>query len=145
MKLKILSWNARWANDSDKRLIIKSFLNSKKAKLVCLQETKIQKLDPGLVRSLGGGRFSQWGAVDALGAKGGILLFWDKRVLKITNMVIGQFFVSCQFRNWEDGFLWIFSGVYGPVLNGYREDLLEELGAIWGLWEGPWCVGGDLI
>ena len=105
MKLKILSWNARGANDSDKRLIIKSFLNSKKAKLVCLQETKIQKLDPGLVRSLGGGRFSQWGAVDALGAKGEILLFWDKRVLKITNMVIGQFFVSCQFRNWEDGFL----------------------------------------
>ena len=41
MKLKILSWNARGANDSDKRLIIKSFLNSKKAKLVCLQETKI--------------------------------------------------------------------------------------------------------
>ena len=28
------------------------------------------------------------------------------------------------------------------ILNGYREDLLEELGAIWGLWEGPWCVGG---
>ena len=61
MMLKILSWNARGANDSDKRLIIKPFLNSKKAKLVCLQETKIQKLDPGLVRSLGGDRFSQWG------------------------------------------------------------------------------------
>ena len=69
MKLKILSWNARGANDSDKRLIIKSFLNSKKTKFVCLQETKIQKLDPGLVCSLGGGRFSQCGAVDALGAR----------------------------------------------------------------------------
>ena len=33
MKLKILSWNARGANDSDKRLIIKSFLNSKKSKV----------------------------------------------------------------------------------------------------------------
>ena len=39
--------------------------------------------------------------------------------------------------------MWNFSGVYGPVLNGYKEDLWEELGAIRGLWEGPWCVVGD--
>ena len=24
-----------------------------------------------------------------------------------------------------------------------REDLWGELGAIRGLWEGPWCIGGD--
>ena len=61
MKLKIMSWNVRGANDSDKRLIIKSFLNSQKAELVCLQETKIQKLDLGLVRSLGDGSFRSGG------------------------------------------------------------------------------------
>ena len=89
MKLKILPWNIRGANDSDKRLIIKSFLNFQKNELVCLQETKIQKWDPGLVSSMGDVRFLQWGAVDALGAKGGILLFWDKRVLEMTDMVFG--------------------------------------------------------
>ena len=76
MKLKILSWNVRGANDIDKRLIIKSFFNSQKTRLVCLQETKIQKLDPWMVCSLGVDRFLQWGVVDALGAKGGILLFF---------------------------------------------------------------------
>ena len=41
---------------------------------MCLQETKIQKLDPRMVRNLGANRFSQWGAVDALGAAGGMPL-----------------------------------------------------------------------
>ena len=87
MKLKILPWNIRGANDSDKRLIKKYFLNFQKTELVCLQETKIHKWDPGLVSSLGVVRAAA--AVDALGAKGGFLLLWDKSVLEMTNMVFG--------------------------------------------------------
>ena len=44
MKLRILSWNVRGANDSDKRRIIKSIVKAQKVDLVCLQETKIQSL-----------------------------------------------------------------------------------------------------
>ena len=122
MKLKILSWNVRGVNDRDKRLVRMAFFKSQRAELVCLQETKIQKLDPGMVRNLGDSRFSPWGAVDALGAAGGIFFFfWDKRVLEMIDMVIGFFSISCRFKNCEDGFLWTFSGVYGPVLNCSRE------------------------
>ena len=60
-------------------------------------------------------------------------------------MVVGLLSISCNFRNCEDGFQWTFSGVYGPVLNCNREPFWEELGIVWGLWEGPWCVGGTLI
>ena len=42
MKSKILSWNVRGANAPDKRKVIKNFLRSYRADLVCLQETKIQ-------------------------------------------------------------------------------------------------------
>ena len=42
-----------------------------------------------------------WGAVDSCGAAGGILLFWDFRVLELVDMVVG---ISCHFRNCEDGF-----------------------------------------
>ncbi|RVW47786.1 hypothetical protein CK203_091740 [Vitis vinifera] len=45
--------------------------------------------------------------------------------------------------NVEDGFKWTFSGVYGPTLRRYREVFWEELGAIRGLWNDPWCIGGD--
>ena len=56
MKIKILSWNVRGANDSDKRKIIKSVIKSNKVDVVCLQETKIKDMSTGIVRSLGVGR-----------------------------------------------------------------------------------------
>ena len=51
--------------------------------------------------------------------------------------------ISVRFRNCADGFSWIFSGVYGPVMGSKKEDFWEELGAICGLWDDPWCIGGD--
>ena len=37
----------------------------------------------------------------------------------------------------------MFTGVYGPTSYGAREFLWDELGAINGLWNDPWCIGGD--
>ena len=71
------------------------------------------------------------------------MLFWDKRKLEVIEMVSRVFFVSCSFRNVENGFQWIFTGVYGSVLANLKEDLWEELGSVRGLWSGPWCIGGD--
>ena len=33
--------------------------------------------------------------------------------------------------------------MYGPVIGSEKEDFWEELGAIRGRWDDPWCVGGD--
>ena len=40
----------------------------------------------GLVRSLGVERFLEWGVVDSRGAVGGIVVFWDNRVLELVNL-----------------------------------------------------------
>lgn len=56
MKLRILSWNIRGADDSDKRKVIKALIKSSKVDLVCLQKTKIQEMSSRIVRSLGMGR-----------------------------------------------------------------------------------------
>ena len=53
MKLKLLSWNVRGANDNNKRKVIKALIRDQKANLVCLQDTKIQEMSIGVVRSLG--------------------------------------------------------------------------------------------
>lgn len=37
----------------------------------------------------------------------------------------------------------MFTGVYGPFTNVEREGLWEEIGAIRGIWDEPWCLGGD--
>ena len=123
--------------------MIKQFIRDQRVDVVCLQETKIQNMNRQMARSLGAGRFSEWVFVDATGSAGGILLMWDKRIVEASETVCGIFTASCSFRNVEDGFRWIFTGVYGPVLPNLKEDLWEELGSVRGLWAGPWCIGGD--
>ena len=48
MKLKILSWNVRGANDINKRKIIKALIMSQRVDLVYFQETKIQDISLGV-------------------------------------------------------------------------------------------------
>ena len=68
---------------------------------------------------------------------------WDKRSLILLDKEVGMFTVSCLFKNVSDGIVWDFTGVYGPLSKDRRSLLWEELGAITGLWEAPWCIGGD--
>lgn len=67
MKLRIMLWNVRRANDFNKRKDIKSLVKSQRADLVHLQETKIQEISTGLLCSLGMGRFHEWGALNSQG------------------------------------------------------------------------------
>ncbi|RVX11490.1 hypothetical protein CK203_015858 [Vitis vinifera] len=77
------------------------------------------------------------------GCGGGVVVFWDNRVLQLEEMEVGNYSISCRFKNVEDGFCWVFSGVYGPSVKVEKEEFLSELGAIKGLWNDPWCVAGD--
>ena len=104
MKIKILSWNVRGINDRNKRKLIKALISSHKVDLVCLQETKMAEMSLGVVRSLGVGRFLEWGALNARGAAGGVVVCWDNRVLELMGMEVGLFSISCRFKNCEDGF-----------------------------------------
>ena len=75
MKIKILAWNVRGLNNREKRRMINSVVRAQKVDLVCCLETKVSEMSLKLVKSLGTGRFTDWGAVDAGGASGGIVIF----------------------------------------------------------------------
>ena len=143
MKMKMLSWNVRGANDRSKRKVIKTFIRNQRVDLICIQETKIQAMSDSIARIIGSRRFLDWKAVNAEGASGGILICWDRRPLDIPDWEEGQFTLSCRFRNVENGAIWVFTGVYDPFSKVERDALWEEFGAIRGLWEDPWCIGGD--
>ena len=117
--------------------MISSVVRAQKACLVCFQETKVQEMSLKVVKSLGIGRFMDWGAVHAGGASRGILFFWDNKVLELLELERGGFTISSRFRNVEYGFVWVFTGVYGLVLSREKKEFWEELGAIEGLWEDP--------
>ena len=143
MRIKIFCWNVRGLNDREKRKLIKGVVRNQKPDLVCLLETKVKDISMQMVKSVGVGRFLNWASVDARGAAGGLLLFWDNRVLENLEVESGGYSIFVRFRNCADGFFWIFFGVYGPMMGNEKEDFWEELGAIRGLWEDPWCIGGD--
>ena len=127
MKIKILSWNVRGANDVNKRKVIKAFIKMQRVDVVCLQETKFKEVSSGLIRSLGVRRFLDWAAIRAEGASGGIVIFWDSRVLQLLDKEEGQFTVSCRFKLSAEDRTWVFTGVYGPTAYEAREFLWDEL------------------
>ena len=59
----------------------------------------------GVVCSLGTGRFLEWGAVNARGVAGGILVFWDNKVLELVDMELGLYSIFCCFKSCDDGFI----------------------------------------
>ena len=74
MNLKILSWNVRGLNEKEKRLKVRNFLLSWRADIVCLQETKLEWVTRGLVRSIWSFPYIDWLYLGSEGASGGILL-----------------------------------------------------------------------
>ena len=60
MKIRLLSWNVRGANNAEKRKIIKALMKTQRVDLVCLQKTKLKGTANEIVRSLGVGTFVDW-------------------------------------------------------------------------------------
>ena len=103
----------------------------------------MKEMPDRIVRSLGIGRNLGWVSFDARGTTGGVLVLWDKRVLEGLEVEVGSFSISCRFRNCKEGFVWVFSRSYGPLKGRKRKELWEELAAVKGLWNEPWCIAED--
>ena len=46
--------------------------------------------------------------MEVRGSTGGVLVFCDNRVLELINMKVGVSSISSWFKNYEDGFVWMF-------------------------------------
>lgn len=89
-----------------------------------------------IVRSLGVGRL--WnGVLWMLGVQLGVVVFWNNRVLKLVGMEVCVFWIFCHLKNCEDDIIWIFIGVYGPIVGREREGLWANLGVIKALSNDP--------
>jgi hypothetical protein len=82
-----------------------------------------------VVHSLWGCLHVNWCYLGSIRAFEGILLMWDRRVVKKTKCV-GAYSVACSFRNDDDNFEWIFAGVYGSNVDNVRRVLWDELAGL---------------
>ncbi|XP_022852922.1 uncharacterized protein LOC111374488 [Olea europaea var. sylvestris] len=77
------------------------------------------------------------------GVSGGVLVMWDTRVLEMKEASIWVFSISISFKNCEDGFRWMFTGVYGLSSDDSRVGLWNELAGMRAWWNLPTCIGGN--
>ena len=143
MSLRLLSWNVRGLNNSQKREVCKNLLKDWRCDVVCLQETKLSSLNSAIVRSLWGSPFIDWAVLDAVQSSGGVLLIWDKRVVEKIDVFVAQFSVSVLFRGVGDGFEWVCTGLYGPNADHHRAALWEELSKVRVRWNTACFLFGD--
>ena len=67
-----------------------------------------------------------WVVLNADQTANGVLIMWDRRVLEKSEVLVGLFSVSIQWKGVEDGFVWACSGVYGPNDNNVRGYMWDE-------------------
>ena len=84
------------------------------ANIIFLQETKMELKTRREISSLWGCQHLDWLYLGSIGALGGVLVMWDRRMVEKIDETVGRFFVSCKFKNVVDHFVWAFTSVYGP-------------------------------
>ena len=89
--MKLISWNVRGINASDKRLRVKQQLDSSQADILLLQETKLS--NQNYHKTVQG--WPKWHSAhsESLGASGGLATLWNPKT------VIGQ--LVSQGPNWQ--------------------------------------------
>ncbi|XP_050277756.1 uncharacterized protein LOC126719218 [Quercus robur] len=130
-------------NEAGKRLQIRNLLRAWRPDIVYLQETKLEWITRGVVKSIWSCPYVNWLYLGSEGASGGIVLMWDRRAMEKVEEAVGRFSVSCRFKNIGDQFAWAFIGLYGPNSNKRRRKMWEELIGLISWWDVPWCLGGD--
>lgn len=67
----LLNWNVRGLNNPIRRDAVRDMVSSTRATIVCLQETKLQNIDDGMVRSTLGAQFvDNYSYLPAQGVRG---------------------------------------------------------------------------
>ncbi|XP_044389289.1 uncharacterized protein [Triticum aestivum] len=141
--LSILCWNVRGLNCPDRRATIHETITATPCHIVCLQETKLQNVDPFIASFLGGHRLKSFAQRPSVGTRGGILLLWDEHFVKIQDVNIGAFFLSAKVSLSSSGESFKLTTVYGPTRSNLKDGFFQELVS-----EKPhpgekWLVNGD--
>lgn len=127
-------------------LLFKCFINSCEVKgvTICIQETKLDRCDSYLCRSLWGGSEVEWLFRESVGNSGGLLCLWCKDTFVLQKYFVGNSYLGVK-------------GVWGQtttpcfIFNVFSTCSLAGKRALWEKLRGirannlnfPWCVVGD--
>jgi exonuclease III len=139
---KILIWNVRGLNSTARQDSVRTLVQSIRADVVCLQETKMETISQWLVFSTLGTDFCHFSVLPSVGASGGVLVAWRQAIGHAGSIRVDAHCVSVQFLP-ADGEPWWLTCVYGPQGNDNKINFLQELRLVRSNCHGPWVVAGD--
>ena len=70
-------------------------------------------------------------------------MLWDSKHWEGKVVEIGAYTLTCGFKSRNCDFEWHMTGVYAPNCNLESQEVWWEIGAVRGLFLGPWILGGD--
>ncbi|WMV46022.1 hypothetical protein MTR67_039407 [Solanum verrucosum] len=108
-----------------------------------IEETKFQGDIREIIKDLWSNRWVKYVQLEANGTRGGIILMWNSRLWDGEICETGTYCITCKFVGKTRDFSWHMIGVYAPNSTLEREEVWWELGAVRGLFTGPWVVVGD--
>jgi exonuclease III len=111
---------------------------------VCLQETKLQNIDQGIVQHTVGAKFTNnFVALLATQTRGGILLAANEDYFHLTDQHLSANAVTATCTMRVDGTKWQITVVYGPQGDAEKLQFLQELKAVPRVAHRRWLVLGD--
>lgn len=127
MSVGVLAWNIRGLNNPARRNSVRLFLQSCNISLVCLQESKLDRVDAVVVGQILGPTFDGFDFLPMVGTRGGILLAWKKDSLSVPDVHKGELSITIKVSSLSDGKVWMVTSVYGPQEDDDKIMFLEEI------------------
>jgi exonuclease III len=139
----IISWNVRGLNSPHRCLAVHETLADNPCQIACLQETKLQLIDPGLASFLVTSRLNNFAYKPAVGTKGGILLLWSDATLELADICIGRYSITANVTLCHTMTTFKLTVVYGPSRRPEKEDFLRHLRHLKPDDDSRWLLLGD--
>ncbi|GLT37184.1 hypothetical protein SLA2020_115170 [Shorea laevis] len=141
--MKLISFNVRGLGSVLKRKEIGKLVREERPDFLFLQESKLERVDDELSRTVWNSRECGWVMKESIGASGGLLCFWNKKNFAKTGDHTGDGYlritgewgihkVKCNLVN-----------VYGPNDRQKRLKLWDELRNMITEEGGRWLIAGD--
>lgn len=128
--------NVRGLNDRARRTSVRSVVNSTRASIVCMQETKLATVSPNIVMEALGADFDAYFCLPAIGTRGGIIVARKSRVVQLDSAHVDLNSVTARVAP-LGGTPWWLTCVYGPQDEADKIAFLAELREIRRTHGGP--------
>ncbi|GMJ07941.1 hypothetical protein HRI_004463300 [Hibiscus trionum] len=145
MNLNLLTWNVRGMGKSEKIKAVCRLISKHGIKIAFLQETKLEKWKPWMIRRVGNTRMKEAILAPSEGASGGLCVTWDPSFFKKIDSITRRRWISVT------GFV-LLSNTKIRLINVYasnnateRKLLFDEISECIAAEEIPTVIGGILI